>query len=263
MQEKVQQALDSLLSLFESGDVPQAISISLLPRFDVPSNKWSLGNRLLMFLSGTSDARGFRQWELAGRNVRKGSKALHIICPKIVKKKNAKGEEESILIGFAAVPVFKFENTDGEPLQVEELPPLQLPPLYDVARKWGIETKYQKFQGWEYGSYSSSRKQIVLHTHDSSIFLHELAHSAHQKVVGNLTHVQKWRREVVAELTAAVLGKIYTTHFRCGNHYQYIRTYAQEGGMDVYRACMSVVQEVGKCVNLILKAESEEVKAVA
>ena len=58
MTDKVQKALDSLLQLFEAGDVPEAIAVTLLPKLDVPSSKWSVSNRLLMFLAGTSDARG-------------------------------------------------------------------------------------------------------------------------------------------------------------------------------------------------------------
>ncbi len=51
------------------------------PAVDVPSGKWSFTNRTLMFLSGTGDARGFRQWKKAGRYVRKGTKAIFILAP--------------------------------------------------------------------------------------------------------------------------------------------------------------------------------------
>ena len=83
---KAQEALDRILKSFEEGTVPEAIAKVLLPRFDIPSNAWSLNNRLLMFLSGTADARGIRQWRDAGRWIRKGSRAIYILVPIFVQK---------------------------------------------------------------------------------------------------------------------------------------------------------------------------------
>ena len=56
----VQQAVDKLLALFESSDVPQALAHATYPRLKVPSACWSFRNRLLMLLQGTEAARGFR-----------------------------------------------------------------------------------------------------------------------------------------------------------------------------------------------------------
>jgi hypothetical protein len=39
----------------------------------------------VIFLSGTQDARGFRQWKQVGRYVRKGGKAIYILVPRITK----------------------------------------------------------------------------------------------------------------------------------------------------------------------------------
>ncbi len=78
-----------------------------------------------MLLNNTEDARGFNQWREAGRYVKKGSKAFYILAPmfkKIREEKVSSGEitEKEILAGFRAVAVFRFEDTEGEPIIKEE-----------------------------------------------------------------------------------------------------------------------------------------------
>ena len=42
-----------------SGNVPKALAVATIPpQENIPSGKWSLGNRLLQFLADTSDGRG-------------------------------------------------------------------------------------------------------------------------------------------------------------------------------------------------------------
>ena len=69
--EKITSTLHNIIQLFEAGNVPEAIAIATFPRFDVPSSAWSLANRLLMMIAGTSDARGWQQWQMAGRYIKK------------------------------------------------------------------------------------------------------------------------------------------------------------------------------------------------
>ncbi|MBT5829131.1 MAG: antirestriction protein [Candidatus Latescibacteria bacterium] len=255
MNEKTKKALDKVLHLFETGDVPEALSITLLPRLDVPSSRWSITNRLLMFVNESEDARGFRQWQLVGRHVKPKSKAFHIICPKTIRKEKEDGEKVVVVVGFKAMPVFRFEDTGGKALEIERFPPPQLPPLYEVARKWGISVDWQGYPGLSYGYFNQSKKEIVLATHDEEVFFHELGHAAHEKFVGDLIQVETWRRETVAELTAAVLGYVYGKRCNRGAHYRYIGDYAQKAGLDVYQACMAVVSDVGKCVEMIMEEE--------
>ena len=63
MNERVKNVLDVIVSKFKSGDIPETIAFASYPIPDIPSSKWSFTNRTLMFLSGTGDARGFRQWK--------------------------------------------------------------------------------------------------------------------------------------------------------------------------------------------------------
>ena len=254
MNEKVKQVLDKILVSFESGDVPEALSIVALPQQDVPCSQWSLCNRLILFFADTSDARGFRQWKRVGRYPKKGSKALYILSPRHRKKKEEE-EGKIILAGFVPVPVFRWEDTAGEPLPQVALRPRLLPPLIEVAQDWGIDVSWQSFQGDAYGFYNPTRNEIVLATHAESVFFHELAHAAHQRVNGRLKPGQDGRQEIVAELTAAVLAHLYGRRPNDGGAYRYIRSYAEQAGQDMYRACLGVIGEVGKCLDAIVHRE--------
>ena len=162
MNAKVKQALENIVQRFKEGDVPEAIAYSMFPIPNIPATKWSLLNRTIMFLSGTGDARGFRQWKEAGRHVKKGAKSFTILAPRFVKKQTENEEEtEPILAGFLAVPVFKVEDTEGEPLDYQniELPEL---PLMEVAQEWGISVKAIPGNYRYSGYFSQDRKEIGL-----------------------------------------------------------------------------------------------------
>ena len=81
-----------------------------------------------MFLSGTMDARGYRQWQRANRYVKKGSKALYIIVSYIKVIEDELDERQHALKGFGLSPVFAVENTEGSDLEYEniELPDVPL-----------------------------------------------------------------------------------------------------------------------------------------
>ena len=108
MNDKVKQVLNVILDKFKSGDIPEAVAYAIHPIPDIPSAKWSLTNRTLMFLEGTKDARGYRQWKMANRYVKKGSKGLYILVP-FIKKTNDNGEEKQILFGFGYSHLIKVD----------------------------------------------------------------------------------------------------------------------------------------------------------
>jgi hypothetical protein len=45
--------------------------VASFPVPDIPSANWSISNRTIQFIFGTSDSRGYRQWIEAGRQVKK------------------------------------------------------------------------------------------------------------------------------------------------------------------------------------------------
>lgn len=199
--DKVKKVLEGILVRFKTGDIPKAIAYSMFPIPDIPSAKWSLCNRTLMFFASTQDARGFAQWKEKNRYVKKGAKSFYILAPRFGKKENEEGEEEVFIKGFLAVPVFRVEDTEGEPLEYQKI---ELPefPLKEVAESWGIEVKAIPGNYRYYGYYRDSNKEIALATKEEVVFFHELAHAAHAKVKIELKPGQDWKQEIVAELSA-------------------------------------------------------------
>ncbi|MHC4797674.1 MAG: zincin-like metallopeptidase domain-containing protein [Planctomycetota bacterium] len=274
LSQKAKVQLESLLELFRSGNVPDAVAIAVIPPLDIPSAKWSLTNRILTLLADTADARGIRQWNEVGRKVQKGSRAFYILGPSIVKKTDTDGEtgedtEKSVLVGFHAIPVFRVEDTHGEPIDYPETEPPQPPPLSEVAKTWDIEVQYIPFTGRYYGYTWHDKDQIALCTHDETVFFHELTHQAHRRVLsannGKMNTGQDPKQEIVAELSAAVLARLHGRQLpNEGRHYRYIESYADKMKKDVYRACMSVLADVEKVLGLILGTTSpSETKGVA
>ena len=221
-----------------------------------PSDKWSLGNRLIMSMEGTYDARGYRQWQQAGRHVVKGSKAIYILGPTMrreVKVDKETGEETVVchVTGFHAIPVFRYEDTDGKRLKTVKREPKSLPPLADVAARWGIDVRYDATRHGEYGSFSKSDSEIRLCTDDVSTFFHELAHAVHSRFE-ELKPGQDPQQEATAQLVACVLSRMYGYDVD-GYTYNYIAHYAGSAEPEaVGRMCCRVLGKVEKVLGMIL-----------
>ena len=124
-----------------------------------------------------------------------------------------------------------------------------------VAKEWGISVKAIPGNYRCYGYFSQERKEIALATKEESVFFHELAHAAHQRVLKDFKNAQCWRKEIVAELTAAVLCKMVAKTSRyLGSNYQYISHYAKETNLTPARACIEVMGDVEKVLGMILES---------
>ena len=260
MNERVKDVLSTLVESFKSGKIPAAVAMASFPIPDIPSSKWSFTNRTLMFLSGTADARGFRQWKEVNRWVKKGSRAIYILVPCMKKEIDEEsGEEKERLYYFKPSAVFMREDTDGEPLDYEqiELPDL---PLAERAEAWGISVKAIPGNYRYHGYYSSDRHEIALATPEEKVFFHELAHAAHEKIKGKLTAGQDPLQEIVAELSAQALCKLVGKNMvdTTGNTFRYIERYAEKLKLSPYSACLKVLGETEKVLNLILKGNTQE-----
>lgn len=79
--------------------------------------KYSFGNLCLITaqVANPSFVAGASAWlNTYGRIVKRGSKAVWILAPRIVSKKNKEtGEKESQMIGFLNVPVFDYSQTEA------------------------------------------------------------------------------------------------------------------------------------------------------
>ncbi|MCD4820758.1 MAG: hypothetical protein K8R11_01485 [Methanococcoides sp.] len=252
MTPKVRETLNTIIDRFKSGDIPEAVAYSMFPIPNLPSSKWSLLNRTLMFFSGTQDARGIRQWNSANRNVKKGSKAMYILVP-YFRKSDDDREEQQVLTWFGCSPVYKVEDTKGEPLEYEniELPDL---PFIERAQQWGISLKAIPGNYRYYGYYSPGRKEIAVATSSECVFFHELAHAAHHILKGNFKPGQDSLQEVVAELSAQTLAVMVgkSAEDTIGNSFRYIKTYAEKLEISVHSACLKVMSETEKVLKLIL-----------
>jgi hypothetical protein len=246
--QEVQAVLQDIVTKFQNGDIPDCVAYATFPIPDIPAKKWSFLNRTIMFMSGTMDARGFRQWQQAGRFVRKGSRCFYILAPMIVRK-----NEEEVVKGFKSVAVFRAEDTDGQPLeyQTHQLPEL---PLMERAQEWGVNVKAVPGNYQYYGFFSQTRNEIGLATPDECVFFHELSHAGHCRIVGGLKPGQDPMQEVVAELCGAALcrlvGKSGGKYF--GNAYRYIGRYAEKLKVTPVAACLRALRECELTLQLIL-----------
>ena len=254
---KAKECLQRIVDLFKAGNIPKALAVATIPpQADIPSAKWSIGNRILQFLADTSDARGFRQWQKANRKVKKGSKAFCILGPntRVIQETDDGGHEveKVIVTGFHAIPVFRAEDTDGEPLPYEPATP---PPLIGVAEQFGLSVSYQTFASKYYGYYQDGSKRIVLATDSAQVFFHELAHAAHHRIEDNLKGGQVPSHEIIAELTAATLAQMYCPEANLGFSYDYVKGYAEKSKKSIERACLTVINTVGKVLDEILTTQ--------
>lgn len=233
-------ALSAILEMFESGDVPERIASTVIARLEglAPMASWSLGNQLLALRAGTTDARGYRQWQGVGRYVAKGERAVWILAPctrKVTETDAVSGETTSrpIVTGFKCIPVFAYESTEGMPIERENFDPPQLPPLHEVAEALGVSVEYAPApHGCDYqGFYQPDKDRIVLVTHAERTFFHELAHAAHRRVLQargeDLTNGQNASQEIVAETVAATLCKLYGFDGYIFAGREYVAAYAE------------------------------------
>ena len=258
MNDRVRTVLAGILEQFKTGRIPELVSFAMFPRAEnVPSADWSLLNRTAMFLGGTADARGFKQWQAVGRYVKKGEKArIFILIPCFKKRQKEDSEEEvAFLTGFLTKGVFAYEQTEGEPLPHLEIEVPDLP-LLERAAEWGLSVKAIPGNFQYRGYYAPGRAEIALASREECVFFHELAHAAHDRLKpGGLTVGQDPLQEITAELAAAALCRIVGKQERdtLGNHYCYIERYAEKIKLSAFSACTRVLAGVEQVLNLILK----------
>jgi hypothetical protein len=247
--------MDTLLKMFSEDNLEKAAR-AVFKGNAIPSDKWSFLNRLLMYLNNTEDARGFKQWQEAGRYVRKGSKAFYIIAPmfrkveKIVETKTVSGEVKidtqliEVLAGFKGIPVFRFEDTEGAPIIKEEYE-LNIPYEFNgIVKELGLKIDALRYSGMAYGSYNLRNKQIQLASPDIDVFLHELCHAVDDRLNG-LKPGQRNDQEVTAEFSGAVIGYLMGYKIPLGNVREYIGHYS-------FRELLNSLSRVETVVNYVI-----------
>lgn len=265
----IQNVITTLMAMFSSGNFPAQVAMTVIRKQagdHIPADSWSLGNRLLMAAQDSNDSRGFRQWEEVGRHVKKGSKAIHIFAPltkKIKDKDEITGEEtEQIkILGFRPIPVFRYEDTEGEPLPTFDYAPKTYPPFFDIAEKLGVKVEYKALRSDYYGRYISGQGKIELCSEDAVVYYHELAHAVHDTFV-DLRKCDKSKKEIVAELSALILAEISGVSGYQWQGYKYISAYCANSKPETaLKKAMGVLNDVEKIVSIILDASENKLLA--
>jgi hypothetical protein len=260
--ESASEALSAVLDLFADPErLPAMVAQTVILRksWDAPIAGWSLGNQLLCLIAGTADARGFRQWQEADRHVVKGARAIRILGPckrTITETDNATGEKvkRSIVTGFTGIPVFPVESTEGAAVERADYRPAVLPPLFDVSTRLGVSVDWVPFSSRYRGAYAPGRDAIVLASWDESTWFHELAHAGHERVLeargGSLRGGQQAGQEIVAEVVAATLCRLYGLEGSLPHCREYVDHYAGSAGPA--RAAMRVLGDVQAVLGVLL-----------
>jgi len=270
---KAQQTAQRIVDAFERGDIPAALAARWIRNQETPCSKWSISNQILTALAGTQDARGCRQWNRAGRHVKKGEKAFYILVPCLRKSTEPDPEtgeelESQHCYGFRAMPVFGVEQTQGDPVPEEEATRqfIEALPLLEVARAWDIEVttyngnpkgpmgKYRRVKVWTQGEGDSEHGTIALGTENAQTWTHELMHAADVRLGTKTEEGQHWRSEAVAELGGlTLLELIGNPEADPGAAYEYIKHYAEKNNKQPISVCNQVLTRVAKCIDLILE----------
>lgn len=241
--------MSKVLKQFKSGDLSPITRVAHIHLDDkAPAKKWSLSNKVLAYAqSGELDCRGYKQWEQAGRLVKKGEKAVYILRPVLVhmrKKDSEELEEKFTCIGFSTVPVFAVSSTEGSSA-VSVYDPVKYPPLYEIAQKLGVSVEYAPVSDNKLGDCLTDGSKIRLGSHDARIFFHELAHAIHARIDGELKGGQHARQETIAEFTSVILMDLYGFEDNTGNAWNYISQYSEDPLLAITKA-MGTVEKVLK-----------------
>ena len=258
--ERIKTSLDKVMSAFQNGTIPSALAqIFITSGGDRPCDKWSYNNRLLALLESdgvSMDARTYRQWQKAGRQVVKGQKSFAIYAPMMVKvgEDEETGDAKFLPLGFKPVPVFALGQTEGEEVLTGATAFLENLPLRSVAESWGIKVSAYDIKdkpsaaGWTNGT-----SKIGLGTFSKQTWAHELIHCADgrsQKLQGG----QCADQEIVAELGAAVLLTAIGMDVDAdlGRAHDYIRSYLPKGDQAAFRVSSRLIDRTCKAVQAVL-----------
>lgn len=262
---KAETAAKAILDAFRNpNQLPKALAPIFIRKNDdsIPCHKWSWSNQLLTALAGHTDARGFRQWQDAGRHVKKGEKSFQILVPLKKKIEKDDGDDFYLTYGFKSCPVFGLSQTEGKPLE-DPNPELSRwidnLPLIDVAREWGINVG--TFNGENAGARGkySPFGAIALGVKNVSVWAHEMLHAADDRVQGGLKGGQQMDQEIVAEFGGAVLLSVLgqDSDVDLGGCWEYVQAYAKHADLDPAAACLRFLNRTCNAVALILDTADE------
>ncbi len=253
---KAEQAANSIIEAFRHPEgLPKALATIFVHRQDdIPCRKWSWANQLIVALAGHHDARGFRQWQAVGRNVRKSQKSFSILSPCVKTWIDDQDEKYTCVIGFRSTAVFGLNQTEGNPVDTKSHDWIESLPLLEVAQDWGISVT--TFPGKEYQSrgFYQSDGVIALGVENVSTWLHELIHAADHRVRGNIKGGVHLDQEVVAQLGSAVLATILELDHDTdlGKTWTSISNHSAKAKVEMIAVCQQLLKRTCDAVAQIL-----------
>ncbi len=195
---------------------------------------YSLHNQLLIFFRMPTASRvaGFKAWQELGRKIKKGSKAIQILAPRIrVEKKD--GKEEEVICNFAQrnndfsgkqmcteehisffpVSVFDISQTEGE-----ELPELDvalqgndqqklLKALEEFCEVRNIKLDFKELGVNGLYGYSQGGRVVVSSKDSVNMQVNTLVHEIAHELLHHPSTLSKQQKEIQAESVAYVVCK--------------------------------------------------------
>ena len=198
-------------------------------KFQTFFRRYSFNNVMLIALQcpTASAVAGYRTWQKAGRQVKKGAKSIKILAPIVrkfnVKQENDQGqmeETEKKSLYFRAVPVFDVSQTEGEPLPTaqrctllsgnEDAAKEAFDALLSFASDLGYKVEDEKLAEGLNGYVDFSAKRIALRASNPKLqkaktLAHEIAHAllhSTPEARKDICHDSSDYREVEAESVA-------------------------------------------------------------
>ena len=269
----IKQAVDYLVRQLEAGHSDMlAAYLRTMARF----HNYSFGNILQIARQRPTATRvaGFGKWKELGRFVKRGEKGIQILAPVTGyrRRKDESDEEQDsntqrVLVGFRAVYVFDYEQTEGA-----ELPELNHTISGDVGQNRDRLIEFLGHQnislefdqsiapalGVSYGGRiallpgQSKPEEFTTLVHETA---HELLHRSERR-----TFTTKVVRETEAEAVAFIVGQ--TVGLEMGNaSSDYIQLY--HGNASLLAESLEVIQRTASTILRALRIDEAEQFAAA
>jgi DNA primase len=280
--EKAKTLLADAVGRLQTGDEWKAILANLARGGRFALRRLSFRNQLLVQMQapGVTSVATYGAWQKAGRQVRRGEKALVILAPVIIKKPKVGGDEnqtDSVLVGFRPMATFSGNQTDPLPGKAGRPLPEPAPITKNIeageAFEGSVETlravalglgsnvvggvdlrSRQAGDHAGHGWFDLVTKRIVViagETSRAQVFktlVHELAHAI---LHGSADHHDRPEMEVEAESVAFVVSQVLgldTGSYSFG----YVSSWANE--KNAQAMVLQSGQKIVRATNIILDA---------
>ena len=224
LHEKKVEAVKTVVNFLRDPDsFSKAIRV-MFRKTSLPSDKWSLFNRIICFINGARDgAGGKKQLEKMGFIVKENAKEFGIFAPyfKRVEDKDNPKKEVTKRVGYIMLPVYDIKQCDATDEAKKKLQ-MEIPktlPLLDIAKKIGVKvtagvrSDYTGPQGL-CGTFNKTNKEITLYTYTNEkgdpVWFHELGHGI-LDFTNPKRKMEKDVEDLIVELYAIALCGIYDT----------------------------------------------------